>query len=698
MATRLCDSVMVRMRLMESLSLVFPTGKEEQPVCHESAQLCKGLIAGKNAVTRRLSDTASCRRALVWAFRHAACCGIGALGVFTMPSLGSQGAQPGYPPTPTVAVQDVSPSLPDLSPPAPQECLRAFHAVRGVLLEGSGAALPAVNAGAASVIVRLDGKIIARGTATGSDALSACVQAANAEIVRGLDRAGDAAARAALKAELRRGVVSLELAGALVPFSPETFAQADRMMSPGMEGVGVRLGNGEDARTELMFPGTALLSGKLPGDALAACIAALLDDATAPIRGLPTGEPGSLASTKGLTYYKFRVAQVAQSVGDEQPRFLHRGWGIVPQTQISAWSMEELARGLAENLSGRMVMKDGVGGFGGTHFPVTGRTEPEWAGPREQALAALALAEYAAAEPDGSLAAPARSVAAQVLRGLAHEHGGMIPTWEDAAACGAWMLAARTLLAAEPRADLGPMERIALIDGVLEASYNEELGNEKSGWTVPAEGRGLIAYALAARAMDAAPEQRPEAIRHAASAVRGLFRDTPAPRLVVHMPWLGRAEQMLAEGGEIPAASSLREFRRTVWEHQVVNVEGDNADLAGGIVFTASGNPYPTWQSATAVCFPAMMLGDSRLTDAEEVLPEVGRVVKAVRFIRQMSLGREGVYAAASPRKALWGVRIAPWDPRQPIEATSTALLAVMEARRGIARAEARLAEVQGKP
>ncbi|CAG0977213.1 hypothetical protein PHYC_01568 [Phycisphaerales bacterium] len=659
---------MASMRLMFSLSWIVRE-TEVQPVCHDRGPFRNGIHAGKNAVTRALSDGVSALAGAVWR------AGIIARGVAMLALLLAAGG----------ARAQVD-ALPDLSPPDPDACMRAFHAVRGVLAGAADATtLPAMNAQGAGILVRYEGRIIGRGFAVGEGSLERAVAAARAEIDRAIEAAPDAARQQAMREDLKRLTLSLELAGTLVPFEAATFADVDISLGAGIQGVAVRRGE----RSEAAFPGASMLSGRTPGDALASCIAQVLGDPSAPIRGSAKGEAGALAAANGLTFLHFRVAHLAQTQPGDQPRFLHRGARLVPLSEVNAAALVPFARGLAENLTGRLVITGTRYSFAGAHLPAAGREEPLISSPTDQCIAALALCEYAKAEAERTAAVPAIGAAREVIRALARPSKDAEPLWSDPRGCAAWLMAARALLAVDASVRPADSDQLEKIDTCLAGAFDESIG---WGGGISEGDRGIIACALALRALGAPAVAREAARTEARAAVRSLYRDTPPEKLVIHMPWLGRAELLLAGNEEIAAGPALREFRDRVWEHQFRNAEDpDNADLAGGIVFTAGGNPYPTWQTARPLCFLAAMLGDARLTDKDEILSQVGKTIAGVRFLRQMSMDYESAWIAADRRKALWGVRVAPWDPRQPIEATAMTLMTVLEAKESVEEATRRL-------
>jgi hypothetical protein len=55
-------------------------------------------------------------------------------------------------------------------------------------------------------------------------------------------------------------------------------------------------------------------------------------------------------------------------------------------------------------------------------------------------------------------------------------------------------------------------------------------------------------------------------------------------------------------------------------------------------------------------------------------------MLPGLRFLRQLAIDDASAFACPQPDRAMWGVRAAPWDWRQPIESSAMTLLAVSEA------------------
>ncbi|MBY0263711.1 MAG: hypothetical protein K2Q20_15305 [Phycisphaerales bacterium] len=175
--------------------------------------------------------------------------------------------------------------------------------------------------------------------------------------------------------------------------------------------------------------------------------------------------------------------------------------------------------------------------------------------------------------------------------------------------------------------------------------------------------------------------------------LRRLYPAQDRPGVVNLMPWLGWAEiacaRQRAKGGgldTIPSAIALRQMRSQLWQHQLslTDTTPDTLDMVGGIVFTAGlaqgkGTPYPTWHGARPLAFVATMLGDPRLTEPAERPRETVRLMQAVRFIRQLQVDEASAWAYPNPAKAIGGIRSAPWDFSQPVDASALALMFITE-------------------
>ncbi len=538
-----------------------------------------------------------------------------------------------------------------------------------------GAQAPAIDG--AALTLRHDGRTVGRAAimaprdAPATDReriLARVVAAALADARRRLALPADALEHERLTRLASEFTLSLEVAGPPVPFRAPTYADVDLGISPGAAGLGVRLAQGE----AWVFPGEMLAAGMTPGEALRSAIAAASADATLALPGSATGEPGALAASHGATFLRFRAAHLAQTRPAAAPYALHRAGVVAPPPSRDA--LVEFARGVTDHLTRRLAGEPLA-----SEYP-TRLAEGEPATRTQAALAAYALArasrlaclspasrEAARAAAEDALLRPAR--AREFKRALA----------DDPAYCAAWMLATAPDALGE-RPGLDAIRAVAR--GMLFQCFDPERAWAES---VDAPVRPLVALALAREAMATGDAGR---IGHARAAVRSLFVGTPPAQLVAGLPWLGWAELELAGDGAVGAADALIELRDRLYAAAVDPDEAgdDDADLAGGFVFAASGQPYPTWHGARSTAFLATMAGDPRLSD--DRVKELARLSMPLRFLRQLAADDAWTHACVEPERALWGVRAAPWDPRQPLDASSLALLALTEALGSMERIE----------
>jgi len=579
----------------------------------------------------------------------------------------------------------------ETGPPRAEVAVRAFGLVEGWVRAGAMSAAaaepnradgPPPSFPGVLLTLRLDGQVLGRGLdlSGGGDSLWLATSSAVQEAQARMPAARDAVAEQEQRKSFERMDLSLELAGALVPFSPMTFGDVDALVQPGLEGVAVRLGE----KLVGIFPSSMLIAGMLPSDGLASVISEAAGDATLAIKASPKGQPGQIEKDRGATFYKFAVTHLAQLQGKRRPVFLWRGGMVVKPQDLSSGALHRFADMLAGNLVNRMSHGEGTSGMGGTYLPLQGRYETESASTVEELVAVVALARYCVVGGGASTLEKSIEGGWQLL-GHSEAAAG-----EGAVEAAAWIVAEHELEIASKRLDAAPGAGTVRD---VDAGVRERLGAlvsaayaPEGGWLpqVPEFGRSLVALALVIRSLEPGLEeaQRAERRSHAESAVRSLYRDTPAARLVSHMPWLAEAELALAEGeAVVPAAVALRDMRDLVWKHQLTpeDAGSEAPDLVGGIVFTAAANPLPTWQTVRPVLALAVLARDARVTDAKERFREGSRLLAAVRFLRQLCVDEYSGYGAPALETALGGVRSSLWDQRQPVEATALTLVTVLE-------------------
>jgi AMMECR1 domain-containing protein len=524
---------------------------------------------------------------------------------------------------------------------------------------------------AVAIVLRCDGRIVGRGCepSAAPDSLRRAAGQALAEATERLPIDHDALYEQSRRALAERVTISLELAAPLTPFAPAEYTDAAGEVSPGIDGVAARFGD----RIAVIFPSLMLTTGMDGPRALAAAVAqAAADPAKSLVR------PADLAAHDGAVFYRFRVTHLAQLEPRTPPVFLHRGGKIATTADLDLAFLERWAGGLADNLIARLWPGEERFGLQGTYDPVTGVYETTFAPPADQALAITALhacREVRAGDP-ARLDAAIRALADD----LAAVEPGETPPWED--------LAAAALIAALPP-DPALAQTAERCRAVIEHALDDAgaFAND-----IPDSVRPLLLFGLALATRPGDPSE--DVARRLRAGVQACYRSIPPGKLVTAMPWLGFADVAVTRlerrenqaQPDLRSAVALRDMRELVWRNQLKPdaLPPEQRDLAGGIVFTAARNPLPSWQSARPMAFIAAMLGDPRLTEPQEVPAELARLLASLRFLRQLSAGEAESHMYVNPARAMWGVRLGPWDQRMPVDATALTLITVCRTLRSL--------------
>ena len=612
----------------------------------------------------------------------------------------SAGATPPPPPAPR-----------SLAAPSTGALLRAFTYVRDALRsaaeretggtdggevdaglrELTGEGPPDIGASGVCVTLRLDADEVAREwSMTGVQDLKAAAARAASHAADSLPVARDALQRRARTDAWERVRVSIELAGTPVPLDLTTFADADGRVQVGLEGVGVRMGD----RTEVVFPAQMLIANGTPGATLIGLVSRVSGDPTLAMPGVDDHEAGAIARSHAVTYFKFASSHAAQSLADGPPMILHRGGRVITSREVSLLSLKSFARNLSDNLLAQRTRVEGREELFTSYFPLQGRNG-DLAGPREKSMVCLALCEGAriSATPDPTNPLPKPVEAAQEMLIPMLSIDGRLPDADLTPASAAALVVAMSELFAwtgKPRGDWFDGRRDRLATTVRSATGEDGAWNDLSR---PGE-RGLIALALVQLAVDPVmgegvhPGPAAAAARdRARGALQALYRATPVAGLVSHMPWLGRAEALLAGDGPIAPAAALRQVREQAWGAQVSADAAASTwgDTEGGLALGgASADGSPTVHSARALAFIAQMLGDPRLTDDTERHAQISRLLSSLRFLRQLAVDESHDWCVPDPARAHWGVRASVCDQRQSVEGTAMTLMTVSAMVRGV--------------
>jgi hypothetical protein len=366
----------------------------------------------------------------------------------------------------------------------------------------------------------------------------------------------------------------------------------------------------------------------------------------------------------------------------EGPTFLHRGGRFVPASEITGDGLRAAARAMARHLR-ESAWPDGAAPWGlrGDYRAISAQYDPAIAAPRSQALAALALARFALTPGiDAESSAEAIERAGRLVVDLGVVTEDETDPLADPVSAALAAVAAPIIVAAMPTID-GAMDIGAM--GVRAAGAIRAVANA-SAEAAPApssEERAVVAWALAVLAETRSATAGTDRAL-AEGMVRGLMREVGPTGLISVSPWVPWAMLTLHRTGEIPAALALRDLRAAVWSRQIGDaVAGTmDQDTEGGIVVVERvGGPTAAHTLRAIGALPAM-LGDRRLTSDDELLTELARMRRSLRFVVQLMFRAEEAYLARDPARAIGGVRPALWEPVASVDATSMALIAVCDA------------------
>ena len=533
-------------------------------------------------------------------------------------------------------------------------------------------------ASVAIVTLRVDGRVLGRGTAASIEPDHDVLRLAAARAMRVADakltQERDALWDEFIEDLASRVTITLEIADALIPISGSELALPGFGYTPGVLGVAVRRGD----RIEASGPESMLMRNTDMTQSAMALANALADDGSAALR-----LPEELAQA-GYVFYRFMPVVLAQPGESMGGAFVDRGGRVIPESEISLGSIRSLGEQIAEHL---MSMRwAGIERYGmvGTLDPVTGKNASLFASPFDQGLSAYALLRF------GSLAegpAHRRAVLAgrEVLRDLAVVEPGEEPVWDEPMGASMALIALAEIQLIDI---LGDQELNTLRKRVLEALdrlYAPSTGFDED---LPEGAHGLVVHALVCAAK-VDPQDRTDLAR---SALDLVFEQTPITGLVGQMPFLGWAAIELAgdvdDAGEVPSGDALLAMRSLVWEHQLTRADLDwiDRDLEGGIVFTSSSTPLPSWVATKPLAAISTMLGDPRLTPgtigAGELPIQVARQIDALRFVHQLCAQGELLHLYRASERASGGIRRALWDQHISAEVDAMALLTLSETTR----------------
>lgn len=575
---------------------------------------------------------------------------------------------PSVPPAPTVPVAPTAPGAP------------------GAVAGGADAR----GLGAVAVVLRLRGRVVGTGLAYG---------AGPGMLERAATQAIDAVATddfvLSLPREERDGIgrelsLELELAGEPTPMVGRSVGQIVARIEPALEALSLRRGE----RWTWIMPST-VQAANLAGDPVRTCAAMLQQVAIDP-RELP-----SQALPEATAFYRAPTRRLAQLGPKDAPFEVIRGREVIPLTAVGPQGRAAFAAAMVRHLRAHVTRPAPAApnetnalrslGIRGDYRPHLDHHRDLAAPPADQALAAFALAAAARSpmlsESDRRIAA---ETAAQLLTALSEIAEVEEPPLQSPAAVALALLAEEWLVRSGIESPARPAEFI----NALREALVQQLGRE-------GESDHSRALELAA---SAALEARGAPVIDRAGLRSRLDRAWSSPQstaLVGTLPWLLLAERELGGFDDPAAAARIREradpVRRALLASQLGagGPEEPAPDAAGGFALTGGLRTSATSQSARPTLALALMLAQPSLSSPEEVRDLLRSQLMAIRFLRQLAVDERSSYAFRDPTRSIGGVCDALWDSTQPVAATATTLLALLESEVALRSAAARSKPVE---
>jgi len=563
-------------------------------------------------------------------------------------------------------------------PPSPAEAMRGYRIVEQRIRNWDIAAQPISEPAFKHMCItlRLDGAVVGCATAFAEDgsAMETVLREVMEEAERKLPLINDATGHQQRIQEAKRFMIATEFGGAPEIVAAQSWEEFELIVQAGREGVAVRVGD----RMKSIFPSVMIRQGMNSTYGVVSLANAILDGDPLVVTD-PKSLPGVLKQNRGVELLRFATVNLAQRKPGEGPVFMFRGGRVISESEITRDSLSDIASQLGANLMWRFRPLE-PGQESGEIPPGKlgvslnlGRPSDKDAELFETLLSIQALRKLSVTQGVSPIV---RERAVLVSNALLAGVGKSWPRNPDAVVS-AMAVVASTEPAASGAVDAAEIRERA--SSVVDAAFSES-----SGWSdqVAVAARSILVMALV---RSKSPLAEP--------ALRSLYAQTPPKFLVSHLPYLVWAEQELADSGApVPAAGALDEMRTEIWSHQITASDAgeDAPDFIGGIVFTNSANPLPTWQSLRPLCGLGAMAADARLTDATRYPIELVRVARGMRFVRQLMIDEDSVHAALEPERAMYGVRLSLWEGRQPTDVQALAVMAACEAIHAISASDRR--------
>lgn len=590
------------------------------------------------------------------------------------------------------------------SPPASEVAATGWTLARKALdqqnFQAVNPRMTEIECWGAVAILRRDGRVAGVGEAHGESPLpSALRQAVN-----------DAAQRdprlvsGTPSAAWNRLTLEIELDGAPDPVVGGSFAIAGSEIAPALDGVAVRRGD----RWALGHPSIlqALDAAGAPEQTFLSLTLQL---------GLPARELKDIDPSERVGLYKFSAVRVVQPDADSGPVLVVRGSRLEPAlaprdaatlarstaSDIAEWFDRAMIRTPAHHGAADSATPageaDALSGLGlrGDYLPSQGSDKSLCADAAGQALAAYALAHWAASCPNAENAGVSRANAIAILESL----GKVAPVESDPLAdpkAVAWSVLASTQLGNIDELPDGAKKFLANARGLLPAINAPDAAHPYGGELLE---RALSLAAHSALERAGTPTANRDALL---ASIDELWNTKSRGRLVGALDWLIVCDNCMGTRSEEHAAIA-RTARIALARAQLgtsAPTESDTgprsaADLSGAFALTGSGNSGANLQSARPGHALALMLSDTLWTPVGEQFRARAMQSALVRFLKQLAYDDVSSYLAPDRRRVLGALKAAPWDSEVSVAGNAMALLCLTDSTLALDRINETLESVQ---
>lgn len=527
-------------------------------------------------------------------------------------------------------------------PPALGDALSAWFEVREWLDDGefpelgtSSSEIRIDAASAVGVILRLDGRIVGRGMdlVPDSDIIRRAAGRAYSQAL------GDRVIRD-LPENFRREVGSrlaleLELAGPRSTLVAGSLAAAAARIRPGIDGIAILRGD----RVALSLPGRQLATGT--AGATASTLLRLIDQL-----GLPPRDLEELRRLDAIQLQRFQTIRIGQASSNQEPGLRTRSGTFVPRAVIDEHLIETVRDRLSSRLARWRPKAD----------PRVERTTDE-----KEPPARPWLGDH---DPVGDRYQPVEAPWPDRLLGI-----------RAVASIDPALIKERDLTL--PDEDLLDSE---IVDLGLLASTAAGLPNATVAWLAASErfppDESSVGLARRAAAIGSVNEEivSDEAFQKAHDDAWAACRSASA--IIAAFDWLALAEHELTarrDGEPTERATSLRAVRDALLIRQIDDAERDDD---GGIPLRRGGVEMIDARNLRLMLAIGLIDGLPGDDDAGRRRSHKG-LEGLFRLVRQLMLDDDQAADLSGGRTAAGGVALGLYEPRQPLAATATALLAI---------------------